>query len=1153
MGHRIRIGSLISALAIVVATAPMIGPTHIHSRPLGGRGGSGSSLIAVSFPDATHGWAVGRVAASQTPLIFATSNGGAQWNAQTPPAGVSLVDAVSFADDLHGWAAGYSYSATATSAVIIATADGGTSWSPQNTPSLNGGGVNGIKFATSNDGWAVGGSSGGGFIIHTGNGGASWNAQTVPADVGTVVSVSFVDATHGWASGIGVSGVTQNPGLVLATSNGGASWTEVPLPSGLQPQAIAFIDLNNGWVVGSDSAGSGQPPSSIAVTHDGGVSWARQSVPAGTGALSGVAFASATVGWAVGNLFDGRAAILGTTDGGSTWQQQQPPATTASLAAVAAANATKVWAVGSGACMRPSIAATTTGGASWTDQTAGPPWVAHLADVASAGTTTAWAVGSDSCDQGVILGTRDAGTSWAAETVPPGVGGVSGVSFPDAQHGWAVARIIGAAIGSAIIATSDGGTTWVRQTEPMGVGQLWGIKFVNSSVGWAVGTGYVSYSSSGQLLKTTNGGATWSLQTLPVTTLTGLWFTDSLNGWVTGTGSSYAGVVMATSDGGTNWTTQTIPAGSSPAALRFSDSSNGWTAGSNFSMAGPPSGQILHTVDGGANWSSQPLPAVASELTGVSFPSTSAGWTVGFSRQSSGASAGVVLGTASGGTTWTQEVIPTGVSAVNGVAFAGTTTGWAAGDAAVTGGQQAGVILGTSNGGTTWTAQPYAYPPANLQSPVAALPALANSAYGGYTTSAYIQNTGSAPAHVRLRYFDSSGNPAGTGDSATIAPNATWTVRQDNGHSFATGGAGSGVIWSDQPVVAFVNEFAPGTGDATSYSAVAIGNWTGGTLFAPAIANAAYGGYTTGIALINAGPVATNVTVVYRDTSGATVNTQTQPNVPPNAYRALYSGDPALGLPAGFAGTATITSSTGTVAAIVNETGPGGQFSSYDALPTPSTTLFAPAALNNAFGGYYTGMGVQNASGSAGSVAVDYYDNAGVATTKNFSIAANGYLGIYQGSLTDGPPPGAYTARITGSVPLVAIVNEIAPSPGAAKQSTSYPAFDAGAATLNLPLVTNASADGWSTGEGIMNVGASPATVNVSYFDAATGNPIGSPQSQTLQPKAFWGLYQPAGGLPAGVRASATVSIGFATSPGEGIAVICNESSPTSFMSYVGG
>jgi hypothetical protein len=380
-------------------------------------------------------------------------------------------------------------------------------------------------------------------------------------------------------------------------------------------------------------------------------------------------------------------------------------------------------------------------------------------------------------------------------------------------------------------------------------------------------------------------------------------------------------------------------------------------------------------------------------------------------------------------------------------------------------------------------------------------------------------------------------------------------VRQDNGNSFPSSGgdavqAGSAVVYSSQPVAAFVNEFAPGNaGDATSYSGVPVPSGVGATLYAPTIVNNAYGGYTTGIGLLNQGSSPTNVTITYRDGSGAVIKTQTVIGLAAHAYHALYSGDAVLALPSGFAGTATITSSTGQpLGAIINETGPGWQFSSYDAVATGSTLLNVPVALNNAYGGYYTGMAIQNTSAIAGTVFVTYYDASGTATIKTFSIAAFGSLGVYQGSATDGPAAGAYTAVIQSTLTLAAIINEVAPAAGAAQQSTSYNTFSAGSASLHLPLVENAGSDPWNTGEGIMNTGSGSTTVTVTYYEAFDGTPVGTPQTHTLASQAFWGLYQPTGGLPSGRRATAVIT----TSSGGQVAVICNESITTTFMSYDG-
>ena len=443
-----------------------------------------------------------------------------------------------------------------------------------------------------------------------------------------------------------------------------------------------------------------------------------------------------------------------------------------------------------------------------------------------------------------------------------------------------------------------------------------------------------------------------------------------------------------------------------------------------------------------------------------------------------------------------------------------------------------------------------------IQQPaVAVFPAMTDGAYGGYVSAATIQNTGTAPASVWIAYFSQTGAPVGAGDSIAALPvNASWTVRQDNGNSFPSSGgnaaqAGSAVVYSSQPIVSFVNEFPPGNaGDATSYGGVQLPSGVGTTLYAPTIVNNAYGGYTTGIGLLNQGSSPTAVVISYRNAMGGVVISTTL-TLAAHAYQAVYNGDGLLS--DGFAGTATITSSAAPLGAIVNETGPGGQFSSYVAVASSSTLLNVPVALNNAYGGYYTGMGIQNTSATAGTVSVTYYSTTGTAiATRSFAIAALGYVGVYQGSVTDGPPVGAYTAVIQNAVlQLVAIVNEAAPAgAGPARQSTSYNTFAAGNGSLHLPLVENAGSDPWNTGEGIMNTGSGSTTVTVVYYDSVTGALIGTPQTQTLSRRAFWGLYQPTGGLPAGSRATAVVT----PSLGGQVAVICNESSPTTFMSYDG-
>ncbi len=451
----------------------------------------------------------------------------------------------------------------------------------------------------------------------------------------------------------------------------------------------------------------------------------------------------------------------------------------------------------------------------------------------------------------------------------------------------------------------------------------------------------------------------------------------------------------------------------------------------------------------------------------------------------------------------------------------------------------------TSNGLSYGTEQTFVTPS------ILHFPALMNNAYGGYTTTVYLQNKSGAalaPGAITITYYDTAGAQLGTGDSSpALANGAVWSVRQDNGHSFVPGGAGSGRVNTSVPVVAFVNQEIAGQ-DGSSYSALP-DPATGATVFAPAVMYQAYGGYTTGFGITNTGSATTTVTVTYRNPDGSAVATTRTQSLAPNAYWGLYQGETGTPLSVGFHGTATITSSPAqNLAVIVNEVGPGG-FLTYSATNTGATTLYAPVVFNNAYGGYFTGMGIQNVSSSTANVTINY---AGGAATysETFTVAPHGFAGIYNGPGNGaGLPDGfAGSAVITSDQPLVAIVNEVIRS-----QGTSYNMIAAGIPTVHMPLVEN-SVNGFSTGFGVENVGTGSATVSIVYYDSVTGVQVGTGPTLTLAPGAFAGVYQGPGGdggIAAGNTATATMTVTNASNGGK-LAVIVNQQSGTSFMSYSG-
>ena len=78
------------------------------------------------------------------------------------------------------------------------------------------------------------------------------------------------------------------------------------------------------------------------------------------------------------------------------------------------------------------------------------------------------------------------------------------VHFADASNGWVVGDAVGVTGDGGILRTTDGGATWSKVS---GITtDLYGVDFIDASNGWAVGSG-------GAILRTTDGGATWSAQT----------------------------------------------------------------------------------------------------------------------------------------------------------------------------------------------------------------------------------------------------------------------------------------------------------------------------------------------------------------------------------------------------------------------------------------------------------------------------------------------------------------------------------------------------------------------------------------------------------------------------------------------------------------
>ncbi len=237
--------------------------------------------------------------------------------------------------------------------------------------------------------------------------------------------------------------------------------------------------------------------------------------------------------------------------------------------------------------------------------------------------TTGWAVG----DSGTIVKTIDGGFSW----LPQNSGTFetfNAVNFINSTTGWAVGDNEG-----RIVKTTNGGASWSMEDSGHA---LTAIQFLNADTGWAVG-------ANGLVLNTTDGCATWNQQVISGVNayLTTVFFITKTTGWITG---DFPGTIVKTTDGGLTWTDQSsgIDPNEDVEDIFFTDQQTGWLVGFNF----PDTvgiGVIEKTTDGGSSWVNQ-TSGTSEFLLSLGFVNQNDGWVVGGN--------GVIVRTTNAGGTW---------------------------------------------------------------------------------------------------------------------------------------------------------------------------------------------------------------------------------------------------------------------------------------------------------------------------------------------------------------------------------------------------------------------------------------------------------------------------------------------------------------------
>jgi len=282
-------------------------------------------------------------------------------------------------------------------------------------------------------------------------------------------------------------------------------------------------------------------------------------------------------------------------------------------------------------------------------------------------------------------------------------------------------------------------------------------------------------------------------------------------------------------------------------------------------------------------------------------------------------------------------------------------------------------------------------------------------AYASLWSSTIVaQNTGATDTSVSIDFFAPGNATAVQNFTKTVKGGESWNIDLSTG-TYATAALnnfkGSAKLTSSVNDIAVMEIHYPGA--ATTLSATNGKPDTFGSqkLFAPQAVKA-YGGFTTGLTIINPNATATDIAIDYIK-AGETTATYTQTaNIAANGTFIQYLGNAptATNLPTPFNGTAVVRVTSGTNkifgnADMANTT----MADSLNMIPVEkgATTLYLPQ-ITHSYYGFNSGWQVVNTSANVLTLSVEYWKPTDVTPTltETFSLGANSVISNYVGRAT---------------------------------------------------------------------------------------------------------------------------------------------------------
>ncbi|MBW8360945.1 MAG: T9SS type A sorting domain-containing protein [Kaistella sp.] len=295
---------------------------------------------------------------------------------------------------------------------------------------------------------------------------------------------------------------------------------------------------------------------------------------------------------------------------------------------------------------------------SWSTLAAPPATTGRYDDIFFLNENLGWAARGGA---GRIYKTTDAGSTWVQLALPnPTNEYYRNIEFLNENIGFL------GTLNDSFYKTTDGGTTWqkVLNISPAPPA-ICGLDAVGSSTIYGCG----AYFSPAYIIKSTDSGITWQYIDLSAyaTALVEILFIDENTGFVSGNDSNGA-VILKTTNGGASWTKiySGVIANEYVWKMQILPGSGNTKMFCSIESVAPNPGKLLKTSDGGATWQTKVFPDV--DVQAVGFITENKGWMGGHNTG--------FYETNDGGTTWTNLGIG---GSLNRIFFINSTSAFASG------------------------------------------------------------------------------------------------------------------------------------------------------------------------------------------------------------------------------------------------------------------------------------------------------------------------------------------------------------------------------------------------------------------------------------------------------------------------------------------